>query len=68
LEFRRRLLGLKSHNILSRDLYYGDVEKLQAMLETVSKLLAAYQRAISRVTYPKRKMKQRTAKTRVNRY
>jgi four helix bundle protein len=58
----------KYYLILSRDLRYGDVEKLQVMLETVSKLLAAYQRAISRVAYPKRKMKRRTAKPKRNRH
>jgi len=49
----------KYYLILSRDLRYGDVEDLQVVLETVAKLLAAYQRAISRVTYPKRKIKRR---------
>jgi four helix bundle protein len=49
----------KYYLILSRDLRYGDVEDLQVVLETVAKLLAAYQRAISRVNYPKRKIRRR---------
>jgi four helix bundle protein len=49
----------KYYLILSRDLDYGEVEELQARLQTVGKLLAAYQRAISNAAYPKRKMKRR---------
>lgn len=49
----------KYYLILSRDLHYGEVEELQARLLTAGKLLAAYQRAISKVAYPKRKMKRR---------
>ena len=49
----------KYYLILSRDLCYVDVEDLQVMLETVAKLLAAYQSAISRATYPKRKTRRR---------
>jgi four helix bundle protein len=49
----------KYYLILSRDLRYGDVGDLQVVLETVAKLLAAYQGAISRVNYPKRKIRRR---------
>ena len=49
----------KYYLILSRDLRYGDVEDLQVMVETVGKLLAAYQSAISRATYAKRKIRRR---------
>jgi four helix bundle protein len=49
----------KYYLILSRDLRYGDVEDLQIMVETVGKLLAAYQSAISRATYAKRKIRRR---------
>ena len=42
----------KYYLILSRDLQYGEVEELQVMLQTVGKLLAGYQKAISRATNP----------------
>jgi S23 ribosomal protein. len=37
----------KYYLILSRDLHYGEVEKLQDALQTVAKLLAAYHKTIS---------------------
>jgi four helix bundle protein len=57
----------KCHLILSRDLQYGEVEELQLISEAVGKLLAAYQRAISRAASPKRKaerLKKPTARSR----
>ena len=53
----------KYYLILSRDLNYGKVEKLQGALQMVAKLLAAYQRAISKAAYPKRKAKRRQRAT-----
>jgi len=53
----------KYYLILSRDLQYGEVEELQVILQTVSKLLAGYQKAISKATYRKRKVKGRKKAT-----
>jgi four helix bundle protein len=54
----------KYYLILSRDLHYGEVEKLQDALPTVAKLLAAYHRTISNAAYPKRKSKRHWATSR----
>jgi four helix bundle protein len=54
----------KYYLILSCDLRYGVVEELQVMLATVSKLLAAYQGAISKAANPKRKAKRRKKQSR----
>jgi 23S rRNA-intervening sequence protein len=53
----------KYYLILSRDLHYGEVDELQSALQTAAKLLAAYQRAISRAVYPQRKTKRRQRRT-----
>jgi four helix bundle protein len=53
----------KYYLILSRDLHYGEVEKLQDALQTVAKLLAAYHRTIANPAYPKRKSKRRRRAT-----
>ena len=53
----------KYYLILSRDLYYGEVEELQEALQTVARLLSAYRGAIAKAVYRKPKTKRRRQMT-----